>query len=116
MASSFLRDDNWLPKPEHAPTVAGQRDHLLEVRWGSGKVTLRNPGGDRQSYIGGSGEPGLLLVLRKGASGYVARLEDRKAGNSWAGSQPKSSPQIALANLQRELKRVTRAVGVKGTR
>lgn len=92
---------------QYAPTTPGQRDELLPVRWGAREVTLRSTDGGLE-YFGDSGEPGLLLLVRLTPRGYVARLEDRAGGNSWA-SQPKIAPKIAVANLHREVKRLARA-------
>jgi hypothetical protein len=84
------------------------------VRWNGNEVSLRNAGGDGREYIGPSGEDGVLLVVRRASSGgYVARLEDRSRGNSWAG-EVKSGIGAAVANLSRECKRVARAGGVRG--
>jgi len=113
MPEGFLRA-RWDPPPEHAPTTRGQRDLIERVRWAGGEVSLRNAGGDGREYIGPSGEDGVLLVVRRASSGgYVARLEDRSRGNSWAGAR-KLSIGAAVANLHRECKRLSRAGGVGG--
>jgi len=103
---------NLLPKnPEHAPVTPGQRDELLTVRWGARKITLRSADGGA-NYVGATGEDGLILIVRRGVQGLVARIEDRKQQNSWASPSPKLSPQIAVASLHREIKRLSRAGGV----
>lgn len=110
--STFLRSDNWLPRPNHGEVTQGQRDLLMKAHWGSREVTLRNPGGTGLEWIGSTGEDGLILVVRKNVEGkHTASIEDRIGGNRWA-SDPKSSPQIAVANLHRELKRLSRAASI----
>jgi hypothetical protein len=104
--------DAFLPK-EHAPVTPGQRDELLKVRWGSKEVTLRSS--DGVTYVGATGADGLILVVRRGSDGRcVARIEDRAMGNSWACPVPKHSPQIAVVSLYREVKRLSKAAGVRG--
>lgn len=111
MTGTFLRT-RWDPAPEHAPTTKGQRDIVVTIIWNGKETALRNPGGDGQVYMGASGEDGLLLVARRTSSGgYLARLEDRARGNSWAG-EVKRDIRVAFASLHRELKRVARAGGL----
>lgn len=83
------------------------------VRWGGREVRLYSRDGG-ESYLGSSGEPGLLLVVRRGIDGRrVARLEDRQRGQTWPG-EPKRSVQLAVVALRREVLRLCRAAGVKG--
>lgn len=98
--------------PKYAPTTPGQRDELLKVRWGSRTVTLRSIDKGHK-YVGGTGEEGLLLVVRRNVEGrYTARIEDRAMSNSWACPVPKHSPKIAVASLHREMKRLCRAASL----
>lgn len=96
---------------------------MVTVQWGAPRdvirkgrrtttrdVTLRSTD-DGATYLGASGEDGLVLVLRH-SDKYVARLEDRIHGNSWAG-EAKRSPQLAINSLKRETQRLSRAAGVR---
>lgn len=87
------------------------RDILLKVRWGSKQVTLRSENGN--DFLGGTGEPGLLLLLRRDVEGrFTARIEDRTNNNSWASREPKRRAESAVSNLHREMKRLSRAAGL----
>jgi hypothetical protein len=105
--------DAFLPT-KSAPVTPGQRDELLKVRWGAREVTLRSSDGG-MVYVGATGEEGLILVVRRGTDGrFVARIEDRAMNNSWSCPVPKHNPKIAVSSLHREVKRLSRAGGLRG--
>jgi len=65
------------------------------------------------TYLGPSGEPNLLLVLLPvSTGGWLARVEDRMEGLSWAG-EVRTMPDIAMASLQRQIKRLARSCHVR---
>ena len=96
-----------LPKPK-------ARSTFEKVRWGAGEITLISQD-DGATWVGTSGEDRVLITVRRGQSHYVARLEDRVMGNSWA-SEPKRVIQVAVASLHREVKRIARAGAVRMAR
>jgi|GEM_PF-6524288 len=65
------------------------------------------------TYLGPSGEKDLLLVLLPvSTGGWLARVEDRLEGLSWAG-EVRTMPDTAFASLQRQIKRLARACHVR---
>lgn len=85
---------------------------IEKVRWAGKEVSLLSSDGGR-SYIAGTGEQGVLLSIRSPEPGkFVAQLEHRPRGNSWAGEVKRSIP-LAIASLSHEVKRICRAGNVR---
>ncbi len=84
------------------------------VRWCGREVRLISHD-DGLSYLGPTGEENLLLVvLAASTGGYVARIEDRALGLSWGTREARATPDVALAGLHRQLKRLARAGKIRG--
>lgn len=80
------------------------------LKYGSRVIRLtKEPG---ESWIGSTGEPGFLLVLRAEGDRFTASLEHRGEGFR-LGGQPKLSPGAAAASLLRLAKAVCRASGLR---
>jgi hypothetical protein len=86
---------------------------MLHARWCGKDVPLVSQDGGG-TYLGSTGEEGLLLVVvAVSTGGYLGRVEDRRAGLSWAGEN-RRTPDVALASLHRQLKRLARAGRIRG--
>ena len=88
-----------------------QRSIIVKARWAGKEVSLRSDD-DGATYLAGTGEPGVILVIQCTAGKFVARLEHRVRGNSWAGEVRRSIP-LAIASLQHEVKMICRAGNVR---
>lgn len=92
-----------MPKP---------RDVLVKARWAGKEVTLRSID-DGKTFVTSTGEQGVLLSVQHVTVGkYVARIEHRPRGNSWAG-EVKRTIDLAIASLQHEVKRISRAGNIR---
>jgi hypothetical protein len=79
------------------------------LKFGSKMVRLVEEG---DTWIGDTGEPGFLFVLRHSDGLFQAALENRKEGVKVEG-KPKLSPGAAAANLLRGVKGICRASGLR---
>lgn len=91
------------------PRVVPERVSALlkKIQWGSKEVTLRSTD-HGQTWLGSTGQPGVLVVLRRSGARWVCSLEDRSNGNVWHG-EAKRNDGAAIANLRREVMRIGKA-------
>ena len=81
---------------------------IRPARWCGRDVQLVSQDGGG-TYLGSSGEEGLVLVVvAVSTGGHLARIEDRRVGLSWSG-EVRRTPDVALASLHRQIKRLARA-------
>lgn len=94
------------------PARVATKRVIEKGRWAGRDLTFVSEDGGR-SFVAGTGEPGVIIGIHCPDPGkFVARLEHRVRGNSWAGEIRRSIP-LALASLQHEVKRISRAGNVR---